>query len=93
MKHARKDYDGIQDPSKKIPDHEPVFLIRGQDMLAIPMLRHYIRIAKQAEVNPDVIESVQKHIKRMEIWQEDVKVKKPDLPVYLGENHAGPLPK
>ncbi len=31
MKHARADYDRIQDPAGKIPADEPVFLIRGQD--------------------------------------------------------------
>lgn len=31
MKHARPDYDRIQDPEKHIPDDEPVLLIRGQD--------------------------------------------------------------
>lgn len=31
MKHARKDYNRIQDPAGLIPDNEPVFLVRGQD--------------------------------------------------------------
>lgn len=82
MKHARADYDHLQDSEKKIPEHEPVFLIRGQDILAIPMLKYYLRIAKQtAGIRPDLLESVQKHIRRMEVWQEDVKAKIPDLPV------------
>ena len=34
MKHARSDYDRIQDPDGKIPANEPVFLIRGQDVCA-----------------------------------------------------------
>lgn len=33
MKHARKDYDRIQDPAGLIPDNEPVFLVRGQDKM------------------------------------------------------------
>lgn len=33
MKHARKDYDRIQDPSGKIPEDEPVFMVRAQDPL------------------------------------------------------------
>jgi hypothetical protein len=31
MKHARPDYARIQDPWRKIPADEPVFLIRAQD--------------------------------------------------------------
>lgn len=31
MKHAREDYNRIQDLEGKIPEDEPVFLIRGQD--------------------------------------------------------------
>ncbi len=39
MKHARKDYDRIQDTVGKIPENEPVFLIRGQDLAAPAALR------------------------------------------------------
>lgn len=81
MKHARQDYDRIQDPSNKIPEHEPVFLLRGQDKLMIPMLNYYKRIAKKAGVRPDMIEAIDKQIRRVEVWQDDVKVKLPDLPV------------
>ena len=31
MRHARLDYERIQDPENKIPSEEPVFLLRGQD--------------------------------------------------------------
>ena len=41
MKHAREDYNRIQDPSGLIPEAEPVFLLRGQDELAAPTLRYY----------------------------------------------------
>ena len=34
MKHARSDYDRIQDPSRIIPEDEPVFLLRAQDISA-----------------------------------------------------------
>lgn len=81
MKHARKDYDRIQDPENKIPEHEPVFLLRAQDKLFIPTLRSYKKMAKAEGVTPDMIELIDKQIKRAEIWQDDVKVKKPDLPV------------
>ena len=45
MKHARKDYDRIQDPENKIPDDEPVFLIRGQDTTAPAVLRYWAGLA------------------------------------------------
>ena len=41
MRHARSDYDRIQDPAGLIPDDEPVLLIRGQDTLAPLMARFY----------------------------------------------------
>lgn len=41
MKHARKDYDRIQDPSNKIPTDEPVFLLRAQDLSAPATLRFW----------------------------------------------------
>lgn len=34
MRHARLDYNHIQDPKGKIPEDEPVFLLRGQDICA-----------------------------------------------------------
>ncbi len=39
MIHARKDYARIQDPDKKIPVNEPVFLLRGQDQVAAEVVR------------------------------------------------------
>lgn len=33
MKHARLDYNRIQDPDGKIPEDEPVMLFRAQDEL------------------------------------------------------------
>ena len=34
MKHARQDYAAIQDPRGLIPEDEPVFLLRAQDVCA-----------------------------------------------------------
>ena len=48
MKHARQDYnDRFQDAAEKIPDAEPVFLIRGQDQAAPEALRR-IRLKQHA---------------------------------------------
>ena len=43
MKHARDDYNRIQDPAGLIPADEPVFLLRGQDKLAIKAMEAYNR--------------------------------------------------
>lgn len=39
MKHLRSDYDGIQDSTGKIPDDEPVFVLRGKDPSAAAAVR------------------------------------------------------
>jgi len=39
MLHARKDYERIQDPDNKIPEDEPVFLLRAQDQVAAEVVR------------------------------------------------------
>ena len=44
MKHARKDYNRIQDPENKIPEDEPVFLLRGKDPFAATVVRTYARL-------------------------------------------------
>lgn len=48
MKHARDDYNRIQDPAGRIPDDEPVFLLRGQDVLAAAIVRAYANSAALA---------------------------------------------
>lgn len=71
MKHARSDYDPIQDPRGIIPVDEPVFLLRGQDMHAAATLRLYARF-----VTGHMREVVLAHAKLMDAWQ---KKKEPDL--------------
>jgi hypothetical protein len=75
MRHSRSDYNRIQDPEKKIPDDEPVFLLRGQDKLAAPILRMYAHMCKTE--CPELVASVQAQADAMDEW--DVK-KTPDLP-------------
>lgn len=77
MKHARKDYNDLAALDRKIPKDEPVFLIRGQDLLAPGVLRHYADEAKRAGVDPRIARSVRAQAKRMEAWR---KHKLPDLP-------------
>lgn len=42
MKHAREDYNRIQDPANLIPENEPVFLFRAQDKFAVIALEAYV---------------------------------------------------
>lgn len=44
MIHARDDYNRIQDPSGYIPDNEPVFLLRGQDVSAPDAVRAWAEL-------------------------------------------------
>lgn len=46
MKHARPDYDRIQDPASLIPEDEPVFLIRGQDRAGAATVRAWAAHAR-----------------------------------------------
>ena len=77
MKHARPDYDPIQDPRGLIPDDEPVFLIRGQDLFAITTLEHY---AWQVEQFGGECPLVHQQIDRIREWQRTQRVKFPSGP-------------
>lgn len=87
MKHARRDYDRIQDPGytdhkgilHKIPDDEPVFLIRAQDICAIPMLRYYVHKAYEMGAKSNIIDSVAYQIMVIEEWQKTHATKIPDM--------------
>ena len=76
MLHARKDYnERIQDKENKIPKDEPVFLLRGQDALAIGAMKEYLRLCEAHETNN--VEKVKEHLQKMMDW----KLKKmPDTP-------------
>ena len=48
MIHARQDYQRIQDPEKKIPEDEPVFLLRAQDETAAAVVRYWVKLNRKA---------------------------------------------
>lgn len=79
MKHARKDYDRFQDPAGIIPDDEPVFLVRGQDLAGPGTLRAWIELARLAGAADDIIAVVDRHANAMESWQRNRTSKVPDL--------------
>jgi hypothetical protein len=76
VKHARPDYDRIQDPAHKIPEDEPVFLLRGQDRHAAEVVRFYAHLLHAGGGDPELFKLAIAHADRMEAWP----VKKaPDL--------------
>lgn len=80
MKHAREDYNRFQDPENKIPEDEPVFLIRGRDPIAPAVLRYYAdmqrsratrimaRGSMEMEDALDLACVVERHATAMEEW-------------------------
>jgi len=77
MKHARSDYDRIQDPAGLIPADEPVMLFRAQDKHFDRVLRFYRDIVMADHGDPAIIAAVDEHLKRASAWP----VKKaPDMP-------------
>ena len=80
MRHARTDYDRIQDPDNKIPDNEPVLLFRGQDKHSLAIAYEYLRLLEESGGQPEMKRALQKQIKRIEAWQKTVKCKEPDMP-------------
>lgn len=61
MKHARPDYDRIQDPEGKIGAEEAVFLIRAQDVCMPGALMDYAKRALEAGAADNLIRSTVEH--------------------------------
>ena len=68
MKHARDDYNRIQDPAGKIPDDEPVFLIRGQDVVSGDAVRAWADLNDDAGGDPEASRLAREQADRMDAW-------------------------
>lgn len=79
MKHARDDYSHIQDHTGKIPEDEPVFLLRGQDTHAPAVVRLWARLAENGGASAEIVDSAYAQAVAMDAWQREVAVKKPNL--------------
>ena len=79
MKHARDDYNRIQDPANLIPKDEPVFIIRGQDRVGPATVRYWASKAEDAGADQSIIEAARWQAKQMESWQLEHGSKIPDL--------------
>lgn len=80
MRHARSDYNRIQDPAGLIPEDEPVFLLRGQDALAPATLHEYADLVENENGDPYMVKKVREHAELMATWQHHNKCKMPDMP-------------
>lgn len=78
MKHARDDYNRIQDPAGKIPEDEPVFLLRGQDKAAPGAVRAYAEILESMGGDPVLVRLSREQAEKMELWQVAVRSKVAD---------------
>lgn len=76
MIHSRPDYARIQDLWKKIPDDEPVLLLRAQDGLAASALLKYLEECEKVQP-ADVVAPLRDHIEKMLAWPTK---KMPDVP-------------
>lgn len=77
MKHAREDYSRIQDPTGKIPEDEPVFLLRGQDKYAAQVVEYWTWLVAMGGGSTEIVDMAHNHAVLMENWP--IK-KRPDLP-------------
>lgn len=72
MKHANDKFNYIQpnkSNEKKIPIKEPVFLIRGQDLLGPQILRLYASQHELMGGSPAITASIRAQAYSMEAWQ------------------------
>ena len=76
MRHARPDYQRIQDPLHKIPQDETVFLIRGQDINGAAAVRAYAKLAADSGAPDGLVAAAYEHADRMDAWPSK---KNPDL--------------
>jgi len=65
MIHARSDYDGIQDSSGKIPEDEPVFVLRACDALAPAAMMHWATLLEANGGSQAQAQAVRAHAMRM----------------------------
>lgn len=77
MKHARADYDRIQDPAGRIPTDEPVILFRAQDRHAAAVARFYADLVESESGDPEIVAAIRRHIPLIEAWPTK---KSPDMP-------------
>lgn len=81
MRHARSDYNRIQDPARIIPEGEPVFLVRARDKVAPLVVREWAKLNYQSGGDMVLSESARKWAEEMERWQAEHGFKLADVPL------------
>lgn len=70
MKHARPDYQRIQDPAGLIPADEPVFLLRAKDKAAPAAVEAWAERAELEGAATELVDSALHHANAMRDWQQ-----------------------
>jgi hypothetical protein len=68
MKHQRADYQRFQDPERKIPQDEPVFLLRGQDKVAGDAVRAWADLNERNGGDRELSRLAREQAARMDAW-------------------------
>lgn len=68
MRHAGEKYKPIQDPTGRIPEDEPVFLLRGQDNLAWILVRLWADLLSLLAPRSPKYESARRWSQIMHDW-------------------------
>lgn len=84
MIHQRSDYDRIQDPSGKIPDDEPVFLLRAKDLAAPATVDYWALRAESLGASPEMVETARRLAQAMRDYQRNHPSRVPDMPRDIG---------
>lgn len=80
MKHARDDYNRIQDPAGMIPDDEPVFLIRAKDINGPEAVEAWALLALKSGAKENIVYAAMAQAKNMRWWQAKHGCQTPDMP-------------
>lgn len=91
MRHARLDYDRIQDPAladgrllgegcTPIGEDEPVFLLRAKDMAAPLAVEFWAQTAENMNADPKMVEAARFQAREMRRWQQGHGAQVPDMP-------------
>lgn len=67
MKYGREDYEG-EGAEKKIPDEEPVFLLRGQDQCSAAAVRYWAALNELHGGDPEASRRAREQAELMELW-------------------------
>lgn len=65
--------------TRLIPDDEPVFLVRGQDVNGGGTVRFWANMALGSGADPEIVRIAREHADKMDAWP---KKKVPDLPAH-----------